>query len=216
MISQAFRRWLKSWSRIPFRHPHSRQHRPPSFRSSLEQLEERLAPANPAVLSIVRAAPAGSLTNAASVAYTVTFNEAVTGVDPTDFQLARTGTVAATLTQVTPASGSAYTVTVSGITGNGTLGLNLVDNGSIKDLNGKQLTAANGSVLFQTQQTFATGLGPGYVALGDVNNDGKPDLVTSNWGGNTVSVLLGNGDGTFQTQKTFATGTNPDLVAVVT
>ena len=48
--------------------------------------------------------PAGSITNATSVCYLVTFNTAVTGVDPTDFQLAKTGTIASTLTQVTPVS----------------------------------------------------------------------------------------------------------------
>ena len=39
---------------------------------------------------------------------------------------------------------------------------------------------------------------PYSVAVADVNGDGKPDLVTANYGDNTVSVLLGNGDGTFQ------------------
>lgn len=34
------------------------------------------------------------------------------------------------------------------------------------------------------------------VAVGDVNMDGKPDVVVANWGSGTVSVLLGNGDGT--------------------
>ena len=51
---------------------------------------------------------------------------------------------------------------------------------------------------FQAQQTFATGLDPHSVAVGDVNGDGKPDLVVANSRSNTVSVLLGNGNGTFQ------------------
>ena len=57
---------------------------------------------------------------------------------------------------MTPVSGSVYTVTVSGITGNGTLGLNLVDNGSIRDLAGNPLTQQNAPAAFQAQQTFAT------------------------------------------------------------
>ena len=52
------------------------------------------------------------------------------------------GTATGAVSQVTPVSGSVYTVTVSGITGNGTLGLNLVDNGSIRDLAGNPLTPA--------------------------------------------------------------------------
>ena len=39
------------------------------------------------------------------------------------------------------------------------------------------------------------------VAVADVNVDGKPDVIASNWCvfcTNTVGVLLGNGDGTFQ------------------
>ena len=64
----------------------------------------------------------------------------------------------------------------------------------------------NGNGTFQAQQTFATGSDPISVALGDVNGDGKPDLVVANSGSDTVSVLLGNGNGTFQAQQTFATG----------
>ena len=63
----------------------------------------------------------------------------------------------------------------------------------------------NGNGTFQAQQTFATGAVPDVRwRLGDVNGDGKPDIVVANEGSNTVSVLLGNGNGTFQAQQTFA------------
>ena len=47
------------------------------------------------------------------------------------------------------------------------------------------------------------------VAIGDVNGDGRPDLVTANYDSGDVSVLLGNGDGTFQPQARFAAGAYP-------
>jgi len=185
-------------------------------RPTLEFLEDRTLPSgvSPFVQSIDSTTPVGPITNAARVSYTVTFNEAVTGVDPTDFKLVLGGTVGTTLTQVTPVSASVYTVTVSGITGNGTLGLNLVDNNSIRDLAGDGLVQPNAPAAFLDQTTFATGSRPFSVALADVNGDGKPDLVVANYGSNSVSVLLGNGDGTFQSQATLATGTHPASVAI--
>ena len=39
----------------------------------------------------------------------------------------------------------------------------------------------NGNGTFQAQQTFATGYGPISVAVGDVNGDGRPDLVVANY-----------------------------------
>ena len=64
----------------------------------------------------------------------------------------------------------------------------------------------NGNGTFRTQAAFATGYYPNSVTVGDVNADGKLDLIVANRLSNSVSVLLGNGNGTFQTQATFATG----------
>jgi type II secretory pathway component GspD/PulD (secretin) len=60
--------------------------------------------------------------------------------------------------------------------------------------------------------TYATGAGPAGVAVGDFNNDAKPDLAVTypkDSSGNSVSILLGNGDGSFGTAKNFPAGTNP-------
>lgn len=70
----------------------------------------------------------------------------------------------------------------------------------------------NGDGTFQPAITYDSG---GYqsfsVAVGDVNGDGKPDLVTANQFGaqgdnRAVGVLLGNGDGTFQPAVVFSSG----------
>ena len=169
---------------------------------------------SPFLLSINRAAPAGPATNASSVSFTVAFSKPVTGVDPTDFQVVTTGTVGTTLTQVTPVSASVYTVTVSGITGNGTLGLKLLNDGSIVDLLGNPLTQSNAAVAFQQTPDIAVGISPRAVVSADINGDGKADVVVANYESNTVGVLLGNGNGTFQAQQTFAAGQTPRSLAI--
>jgi hypothetical protein len=79
-------------------------------------------------------------------------------------------------------------------------------------------TTVSGSITptFQTQGTFSTGSNssPRSVALGDVNGDGKLDIVTANNNSDTASVLLGNGNGIFQTQVPFSTGSNSNPRAV--
>lgn len=61
---------------------------------------------------------------------------------------------------------------------------------------------------------YAVGKSPIWVAIADVNGDGKPDLVVTNITDNTVSVLLGNGDGTFKAQSVIDVGGGPSFVAV--
>jgi hypothetical protein len=48
-----------------------------------------------------------------------------------------------------------------------------------------------------------------------VNGDNIPDIVVTNFGSNTVGILLNAGNGTFLSQITYSTGTNPHYAAVV-
>jgi len=72
----------------------------------------------------------------------------------------------------------------------------------------------NGDGTFQAARTIDVGITPAFVAVRDVNGDGRPDLAVANFRSNDVSVLLGNGDGTFQAPRNFDTGTGPLSIAV--
>ena len=52
------------------------------------------------------------------------------------------------------------------------------------------------------------------MAAADLTGDGKLDIITTNYGSDTVSVLLNNGDGSFLNQQTFATDLEPVLAVV--
>ncbi|MGA9998210.1 MAG: FG-GAP-like repeat-containing protein [Pyrinomonadaceae bacterium] len=67
---------------------------------------------------------------------------------------------------------------------------------------------------FAPKVDYAVGSLPYSVAVGDFNDDGKPDIAIANRGSNTVSVLLNNGDGTFAAKVDYTTGTTPRSVAV--
>ena len=72
---------------------------------------------------------------------------------------------------------------------------------------------------FSDTTDFVTGSGTFNVFMGDVNGDGKPDIVTSNPNDNTVSVLLnttnpGAATPSFASKIDFATSKNPSFVAI--
>ena len=46
-----------------------------------------------------------------------------------------------------------------------------------------------------TKSDYGAGNGPFFVAIGDLNADGRPDLAVVNYSSNRVSVLLNNGPG---------------------
>src|SRR6202042_2004714 len=94
----------------------------------------------PTVSSITATTPSNTNpTNATSVTYTVTFSEAVTGVDASDFALTTSGT-SGSVSGVS-GSGTTYSVTVGSISGNGTLALDLKSSGTgITDLAGNAIS----------------------------------------------------------------------------
>ena len=76
------------------------------------------------------------------------------------------------------------------------------------------ITPAHGDGTFQARAGVSTGTSPLTVAVGDVNGDSKPDLVSADYTSGAVSVLLGNGNGTFQARAAFSTGSTPFSVAI--
>src|SRR5262249_44337550 len=77
---------------------------------------------------------------------------------------------------------------------------------------------------FQTPPLrFAVGVGlrpgdvdPRAIAVADMDNDGKLDIVTANFTENSISVLRGRGDGTFEPAVNSPVGalTNPRALAI--
>ena len=79
-------------------------------------------------------------------------------------------------------------------------------------------TAAAGTPTFSSQLTFAAGAGPIGIAVADMDGDGRPDVIASNFADRTVSVLLNttaarDAAASFATQQKFAVGNKPSVVA---
>ncbi|HEY3412795.1 MAG TPA: VCBS repeat-containing protein [Armatimonadota bacterium] len=66
------------------------------------------------------------------------------------------------------------------------------------------LNKHDGTGSFNPPATYAVGNSPVWAVIGDVNGDGKPDIVVSNMASGTISVLLNNGNGTFQAPSSYS------------
>ena len=75
----------------------------------------------------------------------------------------------------------------------------------------------NGDGTFKTTVSYFAGSEPVSAAVGDMDGDGKLDLIVADFdvdAGNEISLLRGNGDGTFQAPVFYSADTGPEFVAV--
>jgi hypothetical protein len=107
-------------------------------------------------------------------------------------------TLPAKLTSGGPLDIVAWDVTFSGF--NSTATLDLLQN--------------NGSATFTSKPSTFTSSQYNTVSVGDLNNDGKLDLVVNSYSDNAIDVLKGNGDGTFTLQYIYPTVFSPNASVI--
>jgi len=115
---------------------------------------------------------------------------------------------------------SASFVSMGDLNGDGKLDL-AVANFSVNTVSVLFNTTATGAVAasFAAEKEFGTGTGPIFITVGDVDSDGKLDLVVANFNSADVTVLVNNtviGAATpiFAAKQNFTTGEAPLFVGV--
>lgn len=179
-------------------------------RPRLEQLEDRLAPA--ATLSI---ADAGALEPAPGGTASIVFTVTRTGDLTVPLTVGYT-TVAGTAQPTTDFRPITGTTAFAAGSATATIAIPIFGNGVY---NNPSLTFSVKLTDFGPAYELSSGDSVFSVAVGDINGDGKPDLVITNYHKNSVSVLLNTtapeaSVPTFATKETFATGANPNAVVV--
>lgn len=146
--------------------------------------------------SLASSAPANSpAANVTSMDFTVTFSEAVSGVDANDFTLTATGTASGTIGTPTTSDNIVYTVPISGISGSGTLRLDLKNSGTgIAATAGSTAIAGGftGGSVHNVATAPAATTSPassvgqtGATLNGTVNDNGASTTVTFDYGADT-------------------------------
>ena len=103
-------------------------------------------------------------------------------------------------------------VGVADLDGDGIADLAVADQGPVEGDSTAAVMHGNGDGTFGAPTMFEVGNFPDSIAIGDLNGDGRPDLVVANQYHGGISVLLANGPGTFASQQTYPeTGTGVAL-----
>ncbi|MBX9452656.1 MAG: cadherin-like beta sandwich domain-containing protein [Mesorhizobium sp.] len=93
--------------------------------------------------TVLSSAVSGSpLPDATTADFSVTFAEPVTGVDASDFSLTTSGAVSGTISGVATADNITYVVSITGISGTGSLRMDVLADGSISDGAGNAMVTA--------------------------------------------------------------------------
>ena len=143
-----------------------------------------------------------SPTNAATVHFEVTFSEPVLNVGQSLFSLSGSAAAGASVTGFAAVGGNSddYLITVATGPDNGTLNLTF-DGSGVTDVVGHHLLPAAAMTQSSLSVTGVHFSGAASAA-GDLNGDGKPDLIVAY--SDAFAVYLNNGDGTFASETDVA------------
>jgi hypothetical protein len=148
----------------------------------------------------------GGLTGYSSKPFIVTFVNGV-GIDANAF---------AAKSDLTTASTDTRAIATGDIDGDGKPDL-IVTNSSSNTISVFRNTSSPGTLSYATRVNFTVGAGPGSIAVGDIDGDGKLDLAVTNLNATTMSVLRNtstNGTVNFAAKADFATGNAPIFVLI--
>jgi uncharacterized protein (TIGR03437 family) len=116
------------------------------------------------------------------------------------------------IVQQTIGSAATAGLAVGDLNGDGIPDVVTAINGATSNQVAVLLGIGNGS--FKPAVLSNTGTSPPEIIVGDINGDGKPDLLLADCCGlSEASFLAGNGDGTFLAELRFSSGPNPAALA---